>query len=190
MSFEEKMTYYDPSESDEFVVVPKGLYKARVNSFEYKKTWTNNENQVADIYEATYKLDNAVADMTLRNEKGDEINASQFVGREVKSKGFFLWKSPEKDEFKTNPGGNKRISIFLAATGYELEKKELSIKGQKREVTVIPETIDETKLMGQPVIIEVTHEEYKDKVYAKEVKVSKWENAPAPVEEDGEDLPF
>ena len=190
MSFEEKMTYYDPSESDEFVVVPKGLYKARVNSFEYKKTWTNNENQVADIYEATYKLYNAVAYMTLRNEKGDEINASQFVGREVKSKGFFLWKSPEKDEFKTNPGGNKRISIFLAATGYEIEKKEMNIKGKKREVTVIPETIDETKLMGQPVIIEVTHEEYKDKVYAKEVKVSKWETAPAPVEEDGEDLPF
>ena len=190
MSFEEKTTYYDPSESDEFVVLPKGQYKSRVNSFEYKKTWTNNENQVADIYEATYKLDNSVAEMILRNEKGDEISGSQFVNREVKSKGFFLWKSPAEDEnFKANPGGNKRISIFLAAAGYKLEKKELSIKGNKREVTVIPETIDETRLMGQPVIIEVTHEEYKDKIYAKEIKVSKWDGAPAPVEEN-DDLPF
>ena len=192
MSFEEKMTYYDPSETDEFVVLPKGMYKARVNAFEFKKNWTNKDNQQADIYEASYKLDESVKDMTLRNETGDEISGSQFVGRLVKSKGFFLWRSPEKDEFKSNPAGNKRISIFLEAVEYPLNKKEITnSKGSKVEVTEIPETIDESKFLNSPVIIEVAHEEYKDKLYAKEVKVSKWENAPViESNEEEEDLPF
>ena len=191
MSFEEKMTYYDPSETDEFVVLPKGMYKARVSAFEFKKNWTNKDNQQADIYEASYKLDESVKDMTLRNEVGDEINASQFVGREVRSKGFFLWRSPEKDEFRSNPAGNKRISIFLESVGYPLSKKELTnSKGSKVEVVEIPETIDESKFLNSPVIIEIAHEEWKDKLYAKEVKVNKWDNAPAIEADDEDDLPF
>ena len=195
MSFEEKMTYYDPSENDEFVVLPKGDFKARVSGFEFKKTYTNKDNQVADIYEATYDLDKSVADMTLRNEKGDEINSSQFVGRTVKSKGFFLWKSPGDDEdFQANPGGNKRLAIFLESVGYPMATKEIvNKKGTKVKVLEFPETIDETKFMGAPVIITVDHESWKDSVFAKEVRINKWEDAPVesnkPKEED-EDLPF
>ena len=195
MSFEEKMTYWDPSENDEFVVLPKGDFKARVSSFEFKKTYTNKDNQVADIYEATYDLDKSVADMTLRNEKGDEINSSQFVGRTVKSKGFFLWKSPGDDEdFQANPGGNKRLAIFLESVGYPMATKEIvNKKGAKVKVLEFPETIDETKFMGAPVIITVDHESWKDSVFAKEVRINKWEDAPVegdkPKEED-EDLPF
>jgi hypothetical protein len=189
------MTYYDPSENDEFVVLPKGDFKARVSSFEFKKTYTNKDNQVAEIYEATYDLDKSVADMTLRNEKGDEINSSQFVGRTVKSKGFFLWKSPGDDEdFQANPGGNKRLAIFLESVGYPMATKEIvNKKGAKVKVLEFPETIDETKFMGAPVIITVDHESWKDSVFAKEVRINKWEDAPAegdkPKEED-EDLPF
>ena len=193
MSFEEKMTYYDPSENDEFVVLPKGDFKARVSSFEFKKTYTNKDNQVADIYEATYDLDKSVADMTLRNEKGEEINSSQFVGRTVKSKGFFLWKSPGDDEdFQANPGGNKRLAIFLESVGYPMATKEITNKkGVKVKVLEFPETIDETKFMGAPVIITVDHESWKDSVFAKEVRVNKWDDAPVLDEKpDEEDLPF
>ena len=191
MSFEEKMTYYDPSAGDEFVTLPKGQYKSRVHSFEFKKTWTNNDNQVADIYEATYKLDPSVSEMTLRNENGEEFSGKQFVNREVRSKGFFLWRSPGKeDKFVTNPAGNKRIFIFLKSVDYPLTKKEVANeKGVKINVVEIPEVIDESQFMGAPVIIEVGHREYDGKTYANEVKVSKWENAPE-VETDEDDVPF
>jgi len=193
MSFEEKMTYYDPSENDEFVVLPKGDYKARVNSFEFKKTYTNKDNQVADIYEATYTLDKSVQEMTLRDEKGVEINSSQFVNRSIKSKGFFLWKSPSDDEnFQPNPGGNKRLAIFLESVGYPMATKEITNKkGAKVEVLEFPETIDETKFMGAPVVITVDHELWKESVFAKEVRINKWQDAPVVEDKpDEDDLPF
>jgi len=193
MSFEEKMTYYDPSETEEFIVLPKGTYKARISNFEFKKTWSNKDNQTADIYEASYKLDESISSEMLKDDKGNEYPGSKFISREVKSKGFFLWKAPSKDEtFVSNPAGNKRISIFLAAANYPLNEKEIeNSAGVKVNVVEIPEVIDESKIIGQPVIIEVTHEEYNEKVYAKEMKVMSWEDAPAAkVEEDEDDLPF
>ena len=191
MSFEEKVTYYDPSETEEFVVLPKGTYKARVSNFEFKKTWTNKDNQTADIYEASYKLDDSLSDTMLTDEKGNKHPGSKFVSREVKSKGFFLWKSPGKDDtFSSNPAGNKRIAIFLDAVDYPLNKKEIeNDSGSKVTVVEIPEVIDESKIIGKPVIIEVTHEEYNEKLYAKEMKVMPWEDAPAN-EVDDDDVPF
>ena len=193
MSFEEKVTYYDPSETEEFVVLPKGTYKARVSNFVFKKTWTNKDNQIADIYEASYKLDESISSTKIKDDKGNEYPGSKFVSRDVKSKGFFLWKAPGKDEdFMSNPAGNKRISIFLESANYPLVKKEIeNSSGSKVTVVEIPEVIDESKIIGQPVIIEVTHEEYNDKLYAKEMKVMPWKDAPAvKVEEEDDDLPF
>lgn len=190
--FEEKITHYDPSASDEFIPLPKGNYKARIHAFDFKKTWTNNDNQVADIYEATYKLDPSVSEMTLRDENGKEFDGNQFTSREVRSKGLFLWKSPGKgDSFVTNPAGNKRIFIFLKSVGYPLNKKEVeNEKGVKVNVVEIPEVIDESQFMGAPVLIEVMHEEYKGKYYAKEHKISKWENAPEVEVNEDDDVPF
>ena len=85
------------------------------------------------------------------------------------------------------------ISIFLSASNYPLNKKEIeNSAGVKVNVIEIPEVIDESKIIGQPVIIEVTHEEYNEKLYAKEMKVMSWEDAPTvKVEEkDDDDLPF
>lgn len=192
MSFEEKVTYYDPSETEEFVVLPKGTYKARVSNFEFKKTWTNKDNQIADIYEASYKLDESISSTKIKDDKGNEYPGSKFVSRDVKSKGFFLWKAPGKDEdFMSNPAGNKRISIFLESANYPLVKKEIeNSSGSKVTVVEIPEVIDESKIIGKPVIIEVTHEEYNDKLYAKEMKVMPWKDAPAAKVEEEDDLPF
>ena len=44
--------------------------------------------------------------------------------------------------------------------------------------------------MGAPVLIEVMHEEYKGKYYAKEHKISKWENAPEVEVNEDDDVPF
>lgn len=170
MDFEEKVTYYDPSEEKEFEVVKAGVHNAYVKDFEFKREWTNKTNQVADIYEATYTL--ADTNMTVR------------------SKGFFLWKSPGKDDsFASNPAGNKRVSIFLDAIGYPLNTVKIkNSKGEEQEVDAIPEVLDDAHITNAPLMITVVHEEYKGKTYAKEVKVEKWDGAPKLEKED--DLPF
>tara|TARA_R100000781_G_scaffold111864_1_gene78638 strand:+ start:1731 stop:2252 length:522 start_codon:yes stop_codon:yes gene_type:complete len=173
MEFEEKVTYFDPSETEEFKVVPVGEHNATVKNFELKREWSNNDNQVADIYEATYTL----------------ADGSK---QEVRSKGFFLWKKPGKDDsFVGNPAGNKRINIFLEAIGYPLNTVKIkNSKGEEQEVNAIPELLDNQHIVDQPVKITVIHEEYKGKTYAKEVKVEPWTNAPTKTEKDDEDLPF
>lgn len=171
MDFEEKVTYYDPSEKEEFKVVPVGTYNAYIKNFELKREWSNNDNQIADIYEATYSL-------------ADNPNMT------VRSKGFFLWKSPGKeDSFLPNPAGNKRVNIFLEAIGYPMNTVKIkNSKGEEQEVTAIPELLDTANITNQPLKISVVHEDYKGKVYAKEVKVEPW--ADAPPLEDKDPLPF
>ena len=171
MDFEEKVTYYDPSEKQEFKVVDAGVYNAYVKNFEFKREWSNSENQVADIYEATYTL-------------ADDI------GMQVRSKGFFLWKSPGKeDSYVSNPAGNKRVNIFLKAIGYPLDTVKIkNSKGEVQEVEAIPELLEDSHIKNAPLTITVIHEEYKGKTYAKEVKVEKWEDAPE--QEDEDDTPF
>jgi hypothetical protein len=171
MDFEEKMTYYDPSEKQEFKVVDAGVYNAYVKNFEFKREWSNTENQVADIYEATYTL-------------------ADNVGMQVRSKGFFLWKSPGKeDSYVSNPAGNKRVNIFLKAIGYPLDTVKIkNSKGEVQEVEAIPELLEDSHIKNAPLTITVIHEEYKGKTYAKEVKVEKWEEAPKLEDED--DTPF
>ena len=171
MDFEEKVTYYDPSEKEEFKVVDPGVYNAYIKHFEYKREWANSENQAADIYEATYSL-------------------ADVPGMQVRSKGFFLWKSPGKeDSYVSNPAGNKRLNIFLNAIGYPLDTVKIkNSKGEVQEVEAIPELLEDSHIKNAPLMITVIHEEYKGKVYAKEVKVEKWEGAPKVVEDD--DMPF
>ena len=171
MDFEEKVTYYDPSEKEEFKVVPTGVYNAYVKNFEFKREWSNSENQVADIYEATYTL-------------------ADDVGMQVRSKGFFLWKSPGKeDSYVSNPAGNKRVNIFLKAIGYPLDTVKIkNSKGEVQEVEAIPELLEDSHIKNAPLTITVIHEEYKGKTYAKEVKVERWEEAPQ--QDDEDDTPF
>tara|TARA_R110000765_G_scaffold324629_2_gene416199 strand:+ start:439 stop:954 length:516 start_codon:yes stop_codon:yes gene_type:complete len=171
MDFEEKVTYYDPSEKEEFKVVPVGVHNVYIKNFELKREWSNNDNQVADIYEATYTL-------------------ADNPSLQVRSKGFFLWKSPGKDDnFLPNPAGNKRVSIFLAALGYPLNTVKIkNSKGEEQEVTAIPELLDATHITNQPLKVTVIHEDFKGKIYAKEVKVEPWADAPEQVEKDP--LPF
>ena len=61
-------------------------------------------------------------------------------------------------------------------------------KGEEQEVTAIPELLDTANITNQPLKISVVHEDYKGKVYAKEVKVEPWVDAP-PLE-DKDPLPF
>ena len=172
MDFEEKVTYYDPSEKEEFKVVPAGVHNVYIKNFELKREWSNDDNQVADIYEATYTL-------------------AANPNMQVRSKGFFLWKSPGKeDSFLPNPAGNKRLSIFLDAIEYPLNTVKIkNSKGEEQEVTAIPELLDNSHITNQPLKITVIHEDYKGKVYAKEVKVEPWKDAPT-VEAEKDDLPF
>lgn len=190
MEFETETTYYDPSEagSGEYLPLPKGKYVAFIKEFNMnKENWVSNDNQHADIYEAKYTLDKeSLMKMTLRDDKGNELNPVDFVNKEIRSKGFFL--------FKDHPGGNKRINILLQAVNYPMDSKEVTnTKGEKIKVQAIPMDIDDTKLIGQPVLIEVGHEMYKEKIYEKEFQLYQAPNTvqPKKVEEEvEEDLPF
>jgi|TARA_R100001530_G_C4312533_1_gene153441 hypothetical protein len=195
MSFEEEVTYYDPSESTEFVVLPKGVYNAWISDFEEKKTdWMNKENQVADIYEATYVLDTeSLKGKTLRDSQGNEMEGEQFAGRSVRSKGFFLWRSPGAgDAFVSNPSGNKRLFILLGTVKYPMEKKVIeNSKGAEVEVTIIPRYINPELLIGKAITIECGHREWNEKIYTEEFKITKWKDAPETrPETDDDDLPF
>tara|TARA_Y100000004_G_scaffold99908_1_gene111996 strand:- start:25104 stop:25685 length:582 start_codon:yes stop_codon:yes gene_type:complete len=192
---EQESTYFDPNDSgNKFVVLPKGKYQAYVVEFNLnKEDWLSQKtNQKADIYEATYQLiDSDLEGKTFRTDKGEEIDGSTFFGREVKSKGIFLWKKPGNgDAFEPNPAGNKRVFKFLEAVGYPIKDKTVTnSKGQEIVVKEIPVDIDEKKVVGKPVTIDVMHEEYDGKIYAKELGVHKLEGVEARKEEES-DLPF
>ena len=174
-----EVTYYDPNDAPkEYVPIPKGKYMAHVSEFGISNNgWLSNDNQLAVIYEAKYKL-----------------SEKYFAGREVRSKGIFLFKKPGPSEtFKANPAGNKRMFIFLEAVNYPLNTVAVkNDKGQEINVKEIPVDIDETKIIGQPILIEVGHELYKEKTYEKEFQVFKPLDGYEPIkqEEEDDDVPF
>ena len=88
MSFEEKMTYYDPSENDEFVVLPKGDFKARVSGFEFKKTYTNKDNVQ---HWRTEVIANVITPLEWKT--GSNAESKKETNEEIKStdKGILQW---------------------------------------------------------------------------------------------------
>ena len=192
-----EVTYYDPNDAPkEYVPIPKGKYMAHVSEFGISNNgWLSNDNQLAVIYEAKYKLsEKYLEDKVLRNDQGSEFAGSEFAGREVRSKGIFLFKKPGPSEtFKANPAGNKRMFIFLEAVNYPLNSVTVkNDKGQEINVKEIPVDIDDTKIIGQPILIEIGHELYKEKTYEKEFQVFKPLDGYEPIkqEEEDDDIPF
>lgn len=107
--------YYDPSQSTtkSKKQLVEGTYEAIVKKLSVKKDITIKGEFLADIFEATYSID-------------DDSNR-EFNGMEVKSKGYFRFKVPDKEKYpnlKDNSGQNKGYMIFCEACGFEMEKNE------------------------------------------------------------------
>ena len=98
---------------------------------------------LSDIFEATYKL--------------DDKNHSDLKGREVKSKGYFRFKSPDKTKhpnLEDNQGNNKGYMIFAEACGFEMKK-------DKQGRYLLP-MVMESDIAGNPVTIKVVHDKWTD----------------------------
>ena len=109
-----------------------------------------------------------------------------FVGKTVRSKGFFRFKNPDSPNLEPNSGGNREFKEVLESLGISPEEKE--IDGKK--VFALP-TLTPTNSEGKPAIIRVKHESWtnrdgEDMVSPKAFNVFSWKNGKV----DVDDLPF
>jgi hypothetical protein len=201
----DEYTYFDPDDTQEYVPLPRGKYSAHITNVELKRENLSINSRsnpgakhLCDIYNVTYEIDPSISNLTLRDDEGNEHPGSNFSGRKVLSKGFFLFKNPNgREDHLPNPGGNARMHFLLKASGYPIDKAVIEDDtGNKKEVERLPVYLDGDKMVGKPVIINVVHEEWTDKegeekITPKESGVSEWKEGQAiELETDTEDLPF
>jgi len=172
---DDNQAFYDPS-SDTAApkkVIGEGTYNAVVQSLTIKRDVVVKGKYLSDIFEAVYKID-------------DERH-SDLKGREVKSKGYFRFKTPDKKKYPNlddNQGQNKGYMIFSEACGFDMEKNE---QGKY----VLP-MLMEGDIAGNPVNIKVIHDKWTDnsgeeRITPLAINVFKSDKAPAL---KAEDLPF
>ena len=105
-------SFYDPSQDEnKFVIIPEGTYEAHVKGLELKENIVVRAKFLCDIFSPVFK-----------------IASGEFKGKTVKSKGFFRFKSPDKEKYpdlSDNPGSNKGYMRFIEALGIKPESKEV-----------------------------------------------------------------
>ena len=158
--------YYDESENFSGKI-PQGVFPAHIMDMNVKedipiKSRTETGIQhLCDIYEFTYQIAPEAASEEYKVNDTEVVKGQAFVGKTVKGKGVFKFKSVPADKkgFKNNSGGNKGFKTFLDSVKVELESKEIEDARGARTVLVLPDlTLDDVK--GKPVLITVTHREW------------------------------
>ena len=103
--------HYNPSEDTagkKYATIEEGSYEAIVSKLTIKKDIVVRNQYLSDIFEATYKL--------------DDDRYPDLKGREVKSKGYFRFKSPDKKKYpklEDNQGNNKGYICKVVALNAE-----------------------------------------------------------------------
>tara|TARA_R100000808_G_C2133149_1_gene141950 strand:+ start:193 stop:744 length:552 start_codon:yes stop_codon:yes gene_type:complete len=172
---DDNQAFYDPNSdtSGSKKVIEEGTYNAVVQSLTIKRDIVVKGKYLSDIFEAIYKID-------------DERYAD-LKGREVKSKGYFRFKTPDEKKYpnlEDNQGQNKGYMIFAEACGFSMEKNE---QGKY----VLP-MLMEGDIAGNPVNIKVVHDKWTDssgeeRITPLAINVFKSDKAPALKQDD---LPF
>jgi len=140
------VAYYNPSEDTsgkKFATIEAGTYEAIVSKLTIKKDITVKSKYLSDIFEASYKI--------------DDKNHPDLKGREVKSKGYFRFKAPDKDKYpnlEDNQGNNKGYMIFAEACGFEMQKD--------KEGRYLLPMVMESDIAGNAVNIKVVHDKWTD----------------------------
>ena len=177
-------SYYDPS-VDFSGVMPVGMYKAYAVELVIKKNVPIKNKYLSDIYEVKFEIA-PENEENVYEENGEEISGKVFVGKEVRSKGFFRFVKPDKltyPDLQENTGSNKSYMELIQSFGVVTEADE---NGR----FFLP-IIDESDVVGMPVEIEVYHNKWRD-TEGKEVTtpkasaIFKWEGQ----KKRTEDLPF
>jgi hypothetical protein len=176
--------FYDPALDTGGVMLPEGDYYAHVKEVSIKENVVVKSKFLSDIYNLTFTVAKENAD----NSYGD-ISGIAFVGKDIKSKGFFRFKTPDKSKYPNlseNAGSNKGFMSLLDG---------LSIPSNKREVD--GRTLFELPMLssveadGLPAIVKVVHDKWvnrdgEDVTTPKVVAIYNWKTG---VKKEAE-LPF
>ena len=190
--------YYDPSQEKSNTRLATGVYPAHIIKCDSTVRTVKNKYK-ARIFNFRVKVHNSVASWTYQIEditgKIVDANASDYIGREIRSQGVFFFLTPDVgDDFEANPGGNRKFMETLEAIGVECPEMEIDVDGEKRKVKTLPD-VDESAFLGAPVFANVDlGRPWKgsDGVERQsfEVKsIDKWEQG-AKIDVEAADLPF
>lgn len=94
-------SFYDPSEDKPNVMVQEGEYYAHVKDVTVKEDVVIRGKYLADIYNIIFNLSPENSEKEFNG-----IGGSAFVNKEVRSKGFFRFKTPDNKNLEPNAGGN------------------------------------------------------------------------------------
>ena len=193
--------YFDETENFSGKI-PQGVYPANIIGVEVKPNVKvksrveSGKNHMCDVYTLTYKIAPEAANEEYPLDDDKTVNGNVFVGKTVKGKGIFKFKSITEDNAKKgfipNAGGNRGFKMFLDSIGFPCKTKEITDSRGTRTVTVLPDLVN-NDVNGIPVLVTVQHREWKgregDTMIAVEVsKTKEWESG-KPLEND-EDIPF
>jgi len=122
-------TYYDESSDTPKLYMAEDSYHAHVTKVQTVDRMVKGKYK-AKIYNITVKLAKDCANNTYKcrgiDGKVVDGNGSDFVGRELRSVGFFQFLHPKADDdFEANPGGNRRYLQFCESIGKPAEVKEV-----------------------------------------------------------------
>ena len=174
-------SYYDPSEDKPSVIIPEGDYYAHVKDFTMKEDVVIRGKHLADIYNLNFKLATDNSDKMFGEHSG-----SMFVGKVVRSKGFFRFKNPSDDKLQPNSGGNREFKDVCESLRIKPEEKEID----GRTVYALP-VFSPSNCEGSPAIVKIKHDTWTNRdgeevTSPKVTSVYSWSNG----KRDLSDMPF
>ena len=176
--------WYDPS-ADFSGVMPVGAYKAYAKDLVVKENLVVRSKYLADVYEVKFEVAEENAE-NVYDVDGKEVSGKSFVGKEIRSKGFFRFKSPSDNKLQPNSGGNREFKELCESLGIKPEEKEVDGKTLYALPVLTPSNCE-----GMPAIIKIKHENWTNRdgeevTSPKAVGVFSWSNG----KQDLSDLPF
>ena len=176
--------YYDPA-ADFSGVMPEGSYKAYATELTVKENLVIKNKYLADVYEVTFEVAKENSDNTYERD-GKEVSGKVFVGKNVKSKGFFRFKKPDPSTYpglEENSGSNKSYKELVESFSVSLEEDS--------EGRFFLPSVDESDIAGMPVLIDVYHSKWvdnegKDRTTPRVGAIYTWDGQ----KKKEEDLPF
>jgi hypothetical protein len=147
--------YYDPA-ADFSGVMPEGTYKAYATELIVKEDLVVKGKYLSDVYEVTLEIADENSEYTYEQD-GKEVSGKAFVGKKIKSKGFFRFKKPDPSthpDLEENSGSNKSYKELVESFGVKTE--------EDAEGRFFLPSVNESDIVGVPVIIEVYHSKWTD----------------------------
>lgn len=154
---------YDPLEDvKKEVLVAKQQYPAHITEVIQREVMVKKKYK-ALVYNCKVEIAPECADKTYKTADGRAINGSNYVGREVKVKGIFMFLTPKAgDNFSANAGANKEYLDFCTAIGHELKDVEIEVNGAKRMVKQFP-VLSKQDILGKPLMAFVDDYKWKNR---------------------------